>query len=120
MVQIFVTQISKKRNKCYANFLICVLCNVDLTIKGDFPFKENSLIRKISFSKNQNFIFQKSDFQKLIFIILALLVPTVHRKKRHKGLEILVEEIQSFTKMMRYTDLVVKVADIDGNFEINH
>ena len=38
---------------------------------------------------------------------------------RHKSLERLVEEIQSFIKMMRYDDLVIKISDIDGNLVIN-
>ena len=44
-----------------------MLCNVDLTIKGDFPFKENSLIRKISFFENQKFHFSKIRFSKIDF-----------------------------------------------------
>ena len=38
---------------------------------------------------------------------------------RHRGLEKLVKEIQSFIKMMRYNDLVIKVSDIDGTLMIS-
>ena len=36
----------------------------------------------------------------------------------HKDLENLVEEIQTFIKMMRYNDLVIKVSDTDGTLMI--
>jgi hypothetical protein len=34
---------------------------------------------------------------------------------RHKSLEKLVKETQSFIKMMRYDDLAIKISEIDGN-----
>ena len=39
--------------------------------------------------------------------------------KRHRNLEKLVEEVQSFAKMMRYKDLVINVSDVDGTLMIN-
>ena len=33
----------------------------------------------------------------------------------HKNLENLVEEIQSFTKMVKYDDLIIRVSEVDGN-----
>ncbi len=38
---------------------------------------------------------------------------------RHRNLEKLVKETQSFIKMKRYDDLVIKISDIDGNLIIN-
>ena len=38
---------------------------------------------------------------------------------RHKSLEKLVEEVQSFAKVRRYDDLAIKVSEIDGTLIIN-
>jgi hypothetical protein len=38
----------------------------------------------------------------------------VGENERHKSLEKLVEEVQSFTKVRRYNDLVIKVSEMDG------
>ncbi|RIA86693.1 hypothetical protein C1645_828921 [Glomus cerebriforme] len=40
---------------------------------------------------------------------------SIEDQVRHKNLELLIEETQSFVKMKRYDDLVVKISDIDGN-----
>jgi hypothetical protein len=48
------------------------LCHADRTIKGKFTYKENFLIRRISF-------FKKSKIGFLNFKILALLTQMVHR-----------------------------------------
>src|SRR5207253_2390922 len=44
---------------------------------------------------------------------------SVEEELRHKSLEKLVEETQSFVKVMKYDDVVVKVSDIDGNLIIS-
>ena len=36
----------------------------------------------------------------------------------HKSLEELVEETKSFTKMVSYYDLVIRISEIDGNLTI--
>ena len=38
---------------------------------------------------------------------------------RHKSLEKLIEEVQSFTKVRRYNDLVINVSKMDGTLIIN-
>ena len=43
----------------------------------------------------------------------------VEDNERHKSLENLVEEVQSFTKVRRYDDLAIKVSEIDGALIIN-
>ena len=43
----------------------------------------------------------------------------IGENERHKSLEKLVEEVQSFTKMRSYNDLAIKVSETDGSLIIN-
>ncbi len=53
------------------------------------------------------------------FLAYCIIMKNRLEVKHCKNLEKLVEETQSFTKMVSYNDLAIKISDIDGKLIIS-